>query len=844
MIKIKHISLFLHLSVCLSVVQAQNEAVIKSIHDRLISYFGHHAMERTCLITDREVYKPGETILFNALTGSMTVQGLYPAGSGFKLSLYSAAGKAVAEENFDFSSGMASGSLMIPANLAAGKYVLEAHTPSVLNEDEAYMKLIFIDPMNEGEAVFDPQKVPELIRAGESHSVVLALRDLFGKAMPDQKLNYELFSGKDVLASGKLKTDDKGLLSFELALPEGDYNSPVLLKVSDSKNINYGRWFHVNTEKLKVSFYAEGGHFVAGVPVKAGFRVTTTDDQPVDIAAEITGDEDRMVSQTKTLIPGYGMFPLIVKAGETCHFRITSELGKGQTFELPAFEPQGLALSVPRTDSEFIHVNLVFSDPQPREVNLLLTRGDKLFQASTVKINGSGRVKIPKEGIPLGLCLLSAFDDNGKLLGERLLYADKPEELQLTVSAEQKQAGQDRSWDLLIKAVPAVKADSAKISVSVSATVKNSEASDDFVTCFSLNSLLENKITGISALKKDGILNENIIDYLLICNRFRNYSWQSVLDFETAGLASSSPKSWLSGKVLDRRGESVQNAKVSLVNTGSAQMMNVTADEDGHFIFPGINPAKTDDYVLKAIAPDGNDKLLISFDKDLNERLSMLVQRFISRNAFSEEPEVTKEFSTGNKFLYVKMRKKAASAEHKDETYLKYLRSGSSITDVIKMIKPYQIVDGDKIVFPGGSNSLMAQDGALIVLDGQKMGTSASVLNTISPYDIESINISTSPVEISRYTGLNSVGLIEIRTRRGESPEKLKITQNKGSGQEFRGDKQETTLYWSPALSLNNEGEVRIQVPATEIKGDFQVEVKVIDKKGRLGQSITVLKSE
>ena len=160
------------------------------------------------------------------------------------------------------------------------------------------------------------------------------------------------------------------------------------------------------------------------------------------------------------------------------------------------------------------------------------------------------------------------------------------------------------------------------------------------------------------------------------------------------------------------------------------------------------------------------------------------------------------------------------------------------------MIKPYQIVDGDKIVFPGGSNSLMAQDGAVIVLDGQKMGTSASVLNTISPYDIESINISTSPVEISRYTGLNSVGLIEIRTRRGESPEKLKITQNKGSGQEFRGDKQETTLYWSPALSLNNEGEVRIQVPATEIKGDFQVEVKAIDKKGRLGQSITVLKSE
>lgn len=841
MIKIKHISLFLLVSLYVSVVQAQNEAVIKKIHDRLIGYFEHHAMERICLITDKEVYKPGEAILFNALAGSLTGQGLCSANSGIKLDLFNSEGKLITGESFEFTSGMASGSLTVPAHLTAGKYVLEAHIPTVINEDEASMKLIFVDQMDEGELVFDIQKAPELIVAGENHAVVLTLRNLSGEAIPNQKLTYELFSGKEILAGGKLKTDDKGILSFELAIPEGDYANPVFLKISDSKNINFGRWFHVNTEKLKVSFYPEGGHFVAGIPVKAGFRVATADGRPVDVVAEVTGNENRTVSQAKTLIPGYGMFPLVVQAGETCYFRVTSELGKGQTFELPAFERQGLVLSVPRTDSEFIHANLIFPDSQPREVNLLVSRGDKLFRASTVKISGSGRTKIPKEGIPAGLCLLSAFDDQRKLLGERLLYIDKPEELQLAVSVEQNQTGQ--LGNLLIKAVPALKSDSAKIAVSVSAAVRNSENTDDFATCFSLNSLLEYKIAGISALKKEGTLNENVINYLLICNRFRNYSWQSVLDFETAALSSSSPKSWLSGKVLDRRGETVPNAKVSLVNTGSAQMMNATTDEDGHFTFPGINPAKTNDYVLKAIAPDGNDKLSVSFDKDFNERLSTQVQRFISSHAFSRKPEISREFFTENKFLYAKAKKKAAPSAKKDESYLKYLHSGSSIMDVLKMIKPFQIADGDKIVFPGGANSLMAQDGALIVLDGQKMGTSSSVLNTISPYDIESISISTSPVEISRYTGLNSVGLIEITTRRGESPEELKSGENNDNGQEFRGNKKETTLYWSPSLSFNNEGEVRIQIPATDIKGDFKVEVRAIDKKGRLGQNTMVLKS-
>ncbi|MGV8092401.1 MAG: hypothetical protein AB2L24_11115 [Mangrovibacterium sp.] len=126
--------------------------------------------------------------------------------------------------------------------------------------------------------------------------------------------------------------------------------------------------------------------------------------------------------------------------------------------------------------------------------------------------------------------------------------------------------------------------------------------------------------------------------------------------------------------------------------------------------------------MLKAIAPDGNDKLNISFDKDFNERLSMQVQRFILCNAFVEKPEIMQEFFVNNKFLYTKMKRKVASVQDKTESYLKYLYSGSSIMDVIKMIKPYQIVDGDKIVFPGGSNSLMAQDGALIVIDGQKNG--------------------------------------------------------------------------------------------------------------------------
>jgi len=841
MIKIKHLCVFLLLAVCRVGSQAQHETVIKKTHDRLISFFEHRAVERVCLITDKDVYKPGESVSFNALAGSLPAQGLYSGESGLTVSLYTDDGQVVAEEDYPFSSGMVSGSIRVPEHLGEGSYVLEAHHASARDEDEAWMKLIFVDPMHEAEVIFRLQKAPELLLAGQRHPVELRLHDLNGEAVSGQKMTYALRDGDRPLTSGKLKTDDQGILTFDLDVPEGSYERPLLLTVSDSRKLHYSRRFPVNTGKLKVSFYAEGGHFLAGVPLKTGFRVTTFDGLPVDVSAEITGEGGRQVSQTKTLIPGYGVFPVMANPGEEYQFRITSELGKGQTFDLPDFEQEGFTFSIPRTDQEFIHLSLLTAGTRTQAVNLLITRGDRLFWASTVNVSGAGRMTIPKQDLPAGLCLLSAFSEQGELLGERLLYVGQDRELQVSVSAGQ--LASDRSEMLLIKAVPVIKADSAIVTVSVSAAVKNAEAGEDFLTCFTLNSLLENRIPGAATMMKEGVLNENVLNFLLICNRFRNYCWQSVVDFEAAGGASRAEKGWLSGKVIDRGGEAVQNARVSLVHTGHAQFMSATTDEEGHFVFPGIDPAKKDDYVLKAIAPDGNDKLTIGLDKDFRERLSMQVQRFLSGMISVEKPEVPLSFISDNRFLYTRVKKKQAPTRDESIPYLKQLQSGSTIMDVIKMIKPYHLVDGDKIVFPGGSNSLMAQDGALIVIDGQKMGTSASAINNISPYDVESIQISTNPVEISRYTGLNSVGLIEIRTRRGESA-KESPDKEEADSKEFRSAQRQTTLCWSPGLLLNDQGEVRVQVPATEIKGDFRVEVTLIDKKGRVGQHVLVLERE
>jgi hypothetical protein len=90
-----------------------------------------------------------------------------------------------------------------------------------------------------------------------------------------------------------------------------------------------------------------------------------------------------------------------------------------------------------------------------------------------------------------------------------------------------------------------------------------------------------------------------------------------------------------------------------------------------------------------------------------------------------------------------------------------------NIFDIIRQAKPYQLM-GSKIVFASiGMNSFNFQDGALIVIDGIKVGTDAGILSSIPVTDIEQVNVYTNPSDIQRFTGLNNAGIVEIITKKG-----------------------------------------------------------------------------
>jgi hypothetical protein len=123
-----------------------------------------------------------------------------------------------------------------------------------------------------------------------------------------------------------------------------------------------------------------------------------------------------------------------------------------------------------------------------------------------------------------------------------------------------------------------------------------------------------------------------------------------------------------------------------------------------------------------------------------------------------------------------------------------------SVLDIILQIKPYWIANNKIIFSSSGVTSVNFQDGALIVIDGVMMGTDISVLNSLSVTDIALITASTSPMDIMKYTALNSTGIIEIYLKKGP-PEAEKDPEE---------GRLSDSLLWQTDLSTDVTGKTKI----------------------------------
>ncbi len=171
-------------------------------------------------------------------------------------------------------------------------------------------------------------------------------------------------------------------------------------------------------EELFVTFYPEGGSLVEGVESRVAFAVEDQLTEAVDIAGTLL-DGDREVGRLSTSHMGRGTFT--VTPGEKRLKARFTWRGKTYTFQLPKAEKSGAVLTYDDGRVTIRGRGL----PQDRRYGLsVLCRGVlKHFAELEPLADGAAvSVALPLSELPLGVNDVTVFDDEGRVLADRLFF--------------------------------------------------------------------------------------------------------------------------------------------------------------------------------------------------------------------------------------------------------------------------------------------------------------------------------------------------------------------------------------------------------------------------------------
>lgn len=164
--------------------------------------------------------------------------------------------------------------------------------------------------------------------------------------------------------------------------------------------------------------------------------------------------------------------------------------------------------------------------------------------------------------------------------------------------------------------------------------------------------------------------------------------------------------------------------------------------------------------------------------------------------------------------------------------------SHNDVFSMIQQIKPFRLTDGRIIFTSVAPDTNGRQDGALIVIDGIAMGQDPRVIEHMNPLDIERINVSTEFIDIQRYTGFNTTGVIEIWTKTGR-------TSSGHAGKTIESDKAanregaETMEAAADSIASARSGKVILR--GMEVRTGFSGEAHLEIPSGRKSGEIIII---
>ena len=224
---------------------------------------------------------------------------------------------------------------------------------------------------------------------------------------------------------------------------EGEYERSSV--VSDQNN-TYTEYLRekskVKNKNVNVEFYPEGGDIILGLPCRVAFKATGSDAYGIDgklywgrTSTQMRGGVLRYINSrdsASTVHDGMGSFIIKPTGGETAQF--VSSDGKATNVRLPEVMMSGYSMIADMLSDSSMEVNIWRTKDRIGEKTALavICRGEVIHFEEIKDIDNS-RFEIDCSDWPVGVCRVTLFNREGRVLSSRSIFHNSDEYISPTI---------------------------------------------------------------------------------------------------------------------------------------------------------------------------------------------------------------------------------------------------------------------------------------------------------------------------------------------------------------------------------------------------------------------------
>lgn len=384
--------------------------------------------------TDKEVYKPSETIWFKAYILDTYTEKLSLKNNTLFVTLKNIETNAVVfEDKFKIVNGCSNGDMVIEEKFGSGDFYLSAYTSSSIVDNTLSLKSFKRITIKKDEAklLLDSQFDKDAYTKGANLKVKLSFYDNRGNDYANENINISHYKNKKLLASTTLITDEKGAIQLKLDTIYVDPELRTEIKISNKTKEKFNLSIPFEKEnKIVFDLFPEGGKIVYDLPCKIAYKATDVNGVPIHVKGQLLEDQ-KHIQSFLSFHDGMGFLKFLPKPGSTYSIKLTSPFS--QTIEFPTIEDLGYSMSITENSEDVLKVNIKKSkEIASKEVVLVLQSKGVTYWKANINLNKtSGLFNIPKKEMIKGISVLTLFNKAMLPVAERLVYANRAGELQI-----------------------------------------------------------------------------------------------------------------------------------------------------------------------------------------------------------------------------------------------------------------------------------------------------------------------------------------------------------------------------------------------------------------------------